>query len=66
MSYVIISLTKAPRSVRTDFASKDTMKADAARRAVAMIVVDYLKNYPIFGPARPVSGPSVSAGGSLR
>lgn len=61
IGYVIIALTKAPRAVRADFASKDAIKADAARRAVAMIIVDYLKNYPMFGPARPVDGPSVGA-----
>ena len=59
--YIAIRLTR--RGVRRDFHGVDASKADAAVKTIAKQVVERLRHYPVFGPARPAEGPTCGASG---
>ena len=53
-----IGLKLARRSHRRDLTDRNTLKSDAAAKAIAGQLVERLRHYPIFGPARPAEGPT--------
>jgi hypothetical protein len=57
--YIAIKLARA--SVRKDLSCRDASKADAAAKVIAKQIVDRLRYYPVFGPARPAEGPRCGA-----
>jgi hypothetical protein len=59
--YIAVRLTK--RGVRNDFQGRDASKADAAATTITKQVVERLRGYPVFGPARPAEGPTCGARG---
>jgi hypothetical protein len=59
--YIAIRLTR--RGVRRDFHGVDASKADAAVKIIAKQIVERLRHYPVFGPARPAQGPTCGASG---
>jgi hypothetical protein len=59
--YIAIRLVRA--GVRRDLSAREASRADAAARIIAREVVERLRYYPVFGPARPADGPSCGASG---
>ncbi|MFL6761498.1 MAG: hypothetical protein ACJ8FB_02955 [Sphingomicrobium sp.] len=57
-----IGLKLADRRYRSDLTHRDATKADAAAKAIAKLIAERLRNYPVFGPARPSEGPTCGGG----
>lgn len=57
-----IGLKLARRSYRRDLTDRNAAKADAAAKAIAKLLAERLRHYPVFGPARPSSGPTCGGG----
>ena len=47
-----IGLKLADRRYRSDLTARDATKADAAAKAIATLLAERLRRYPIFGAAR--------------
>lgn len=61
ISLLYLGLKLARRSHRRDLSERNAVKADAAAKAIATLLAERLRQYPIFGPARPSSGPTCGA-----
>jgi hypothetical protein len=57
-----IGLKLARRSHRTGLTDRNATKADDAAKAIAKLLAERLRHYPVFGPARPSSGPTCGGG----
>jgi hypothetical protein len=57
-----IGLKLARRSHRRDLTDRNAAKADAAAKAIAALLAERLRRYPVFGPARPSSGATCGGG----
>ena len=58
ISLLYIGLKLAERRHRRELTDRDATKADAAAKAIAKLLAQRLSQYPVFGPARPSSGPT--------
>jgi hypothetical protein len=61
-----IGIKLARRSYRRDLTDRNAAKADAAAKALAKLLAERLRRYPIFGPARPTNGPTCGGGRDAR
>jgi hypothetical protein len=57
-----IGLKLARRGFRRDLTDRNAEKSDAAAKAIAKLLAERLRHYPVFGPARPSSGPTCGGG----
>jgi len=55
---IYIGVKLARRSHRRDLTDRNAAKADAAAKAIAKQLAERLRQYPVFGPARPTMGPT--------
>jgi hypothetical protein len=62
ISLLYIGLKLADRRYRRGLTDRDATKADQAAKAIAKLIAERLRHYPIFGPARPSSGPTCGGG----
>ena len=58
VSLLYIGLKLADRRYRRGLTERDATKADAAAKAIAELLAERLRHYPIFGPARASEGPT--------
>lgn len=61
-SLIYIGLKLARKGPRRDLTNRNAIKADEAAKVIAKGLVERLRRYPVFGPARPSDGPT--CGGS--
>jgi len=64
VSLLYIGLKLSSRSHRSGLTDRNAAKADEAAKAIAKLLAERLRRYPIFGPARPSDGPTCGAGGT--
>ena len=57
-----IGLKLADRRYRRYLTDRDATKADAAAKAIATLLAERLRHYPVFGPAGPSNGPTCGGG----
>jgi len=57
-----IGLKLARRTHRTGLTDRNAAKADQAAKAIATLLAERLRHYPVFGPARPSNGPTCGGG----
>ena len=57
-----VGLKLADRRYRRGLTERDATKADAAAKAIAKLLAERLRHYPVFGPARPSEGPTCGGG----
>ena len=62
VALLYIGLKVARRSHRSGLTDRNATKADEAAKAIARLLAERLRHYPIFGPARPSDGPTCGAG----
>lgn len=62
ISLLYIGLKLVDRRYRRGLTERDATKADAAAKAIAKLLAERLRHYPVFGPARPSDGATCGRG----